>query len=137
MYIFKTSGETFEGVIRCQKHAFVGRPRDLVSTEHVLISKNKRDLSSREKQIQYIMKIQNIRPIRPGEAERCWPGNEGRWKYIVECDGTVKLPQPFNLKEVLGKVRAKKYGPAVSFKKLDAEDETDIQAHLRSMNIHL
>ena len=132
MYIFKTSGATFEGVIDHQRHAFVSKPGDWNPEEYALISKNRRDLSAGEKQIQYIMKIRDIRPIRPGEAEEYWPGNEGRWKYIVECYDIVRIPQPFNLNEVL-KDRAVKYRPAVSFKKLDDEDEKDILDHLGKM----
>lgn len=132
MYIFKTSGATFEGVIDHQRHAFVSKPGDWNPEEYALISKNRRDLSAGEKQIQYIMKIEKIRRIRPGEVEKYWPGNEGRWKYIVECYDIVRIPQPFNLNEVL-KDRAVKYRPAVSFKKLDDEDEKDILDHLGKM----
>ena len=77
MYLFKTSGKTFQSVIKNQKHAFFGKPKDWHVGELVLVSKNKGDCQSREKQIQYTMTLRDVRLLRPGEAEQYWPGNRG------------------------------------------------------------
>lgn len=76
MYLFKTSGKTFNSVIKNQKHAFSSMPRDWHPNELVLVSKNKTDCNYGEKQIQYTMRLNNIRLLQPGEAEKYWPGNE-------------------------------------------------------------
>jgi 5-methylcytosine-specific restriction protein A len=122
MYLFKTSGTTIDSVIKNQKHAFTGAPRDWYAGEIVLVSKNKENLSIGEKQIRYIMRIENIREIRPGEAEMYWPGNEGRWKYLIECYDTIKLDRPFDLADIL-KESAKKFQPIMTFKRIDNSDE--------------
>ena len=103
MYLFKTSGEIFNSVIKNQKHAFLYMPKDWSPNELVLVSKNKSDCNNSEKQIQYTMRIGDIRPLKTGEAEKYWPGNEGRWKYLVICKDTHIVNQPFNLEEILGK----------------------------------
>lgn len=125
MYLFKTSGETFNNVITHQKHAFRGMPQDWYQGEIVLVSKNQSDLDRGEKQTSYIMKISNIRRLRPGEADRYWPGNEGRWKYLVECYDTKQLAIPFNLREIVGR-NAQRYGPVQSFTKIRTNDEQRI-----------
>jgi len=135
MYIFKTSGETFESVIKNQKHAFKGKPKDWKIGELVLVSKNMKDLRGDEKQIQYIMKIEDIREATDDEIEKYWPGNKGRWKYIVDCYDTVKLDDSFNLKDdVLGS-EVKRYDPIVTFGKIKQEHEIKIRDFLDSMNI--
>jgi len=130
MYLFKTSGKTFNSVIKNQKHAFVGKPKNWHVGELVLVSKNKGDCAFREKQIQYTMILRDIRLLRPGEAERYWPGNEGRWKYLVLCDGTTEI-QPFNLEAVLGH-EFKEYSPVMTFKKVLARHENMIAEYLRN-----
>ncbi len=97
MYLFKTSGKTFDSVILNEKHAFLTKPKDWYVGELVLVSKNKVDCSKNEKQIQYVMKIVDIRPLRQGESERYWPGTEGRWRYLVICEDARRIKQPFNL----------------------------------------
>ena len=46
MLIFKTSGQTFESVIRNEKHAFPNCPKNWFRGETVLVSKNKQDIGS-------------------------------------------------------------------------------------------
>ena len=97
MLLFKTSGKTFNSVIKNEKHAFSSMPRIWSPNELVLVSKNKADCNYREKQIQYTMRLSDIRPLQYGEVEKYWPGNEGRWKYLVLCKSTKLISQPFNL----------------------------------------
>ena len=130
MYLFKTSGKTFQSVIKNQKHAFSGKPKDWYVGELVLVSKNKDDCQAREKQIQYTMTLRDIRLLRPGEADRYWPGNEGRWKYLVLCDGTAEI-RPFNLEDVLGD-EFKMYWPIMTFKKVISRHEKMIEEYLRN-----
>lgn len=132
MYLFKTSGSTFDSVIENQKHAFSGMPRDWFPGELVLVSKNKSDCNYREKQIQYTMRLDDIRPIKSGEADKYWPGNEGRWKYLVICNDTKRIKQPFNLEEILG-YEAKRYGPVITFSKFTPEHEKIIEEYLKKV----
>lgn len=122
MYVFKTSGRTIGSVVANQRHAFASRPKDWHRGELILVCKNRVDLTSGEKQIQYTMRFSAIRPLQPGEAERYWPGTEGRWKYIVECTDTHRLLRPFELSEAIGS-NAESYAPVVTFKKCPAADE--------------
>ena len=126
MLLFKTSGETFDSVIRNQKHAFVGEPRSWSPGELVLVSKNKKSLAPREKQIQYSMRLMNVRRLIPGEAGTFWPGNEGRWNYLMECADTIELREPFNLDEVLGN-ESEIYRPVVTFKRILPQHESKIE----------
>lgn len=124
MYLFKTSGSTFDSVISNQKHAFKGKPRDWHKGELVLVSKNKADCAPGEKQISYIMRLNEIRRTSDGEIENYWPGNPGRWNYIVDCIKTEQISMPFNLKEILG-YEAKEYNAVMTFKKV-REDHKDM-----------
>ncbi len=117
MYIFKTSGATFDSVIRNQKHAFRNKPRDWQPEEIVLVSKNKGDCAPREKQISFTMRLKEIRGTGDDEIERYWPGNPGRWKYIVDCTGTEAVPTPFNLDDVLGD-SSQDYDPVITFARI-------------------
>ena len=132
MYLFKTSGKTFNSVIKNQKHAFSSMPRNWYPNEIVLVSKNKTDCNYREKQIQYTMRLDDIRPLRPGEVEKYWPGNEGRWKYLVLCENTKHINQPFNLDEILGE-DSKTYAPVMTFRKFEPEHEEIVEDYLRKM----
>lgn len=134
MYLFKTSGETFASVIANQKHAFVAIPRDWCRGELVLVSKNKSDCSQTEKQIQYVMRLDNIRLLEPGETDRYWPGNEGRWKYLVECTDIKRISQPFNLADILGD-EARVYAPVMTFKRLSPEHEQVIGDYLHKIGV--
>jgi len=132
MYLFKTSGKTFDSVIKNQKHAFSSMPRDWHPNEIVLVSKNKADCNYGEKQIQYTMRLVDIRPLRPGEVEKYWPGNEGRWKYLVICENTKIINQPFNLEDILGE-DARSYAPVMTFRKFDPEHEKIVEDYLRKI----
>ncbi len=132
MYLFKTSGSTFDSVIENQKHAFSSMPQGWYPGELVLVSKNKSDCNYREKQIQYTMRLVDIRPIKPGEADEYWPGNEGRWNYLVICNETKPIKQPFNLEEILGD-EARRYGPVMTFSKLTLKHEKMIEEYLRKV----
>jgi hypothetical protein len=129
VYLFKTSGATFNSVIKNQKHAFSGKPMDWHVGELVLVSKNKMDCQFREKQIQYTMKLQEVRLLRPGEAERYWPGTEGRWKYLIICDDTTSI-RPFNLEDVIGD-EFRGYSPIMTFKKVLPRHEKMIEDYLK------
>ena len=129
MYLFKTSGATFDSVIENQKHAFRGKPRDWHRGEIVLVSKNKKDLRLGEKQIQYRMRLENIRELRPGESERYWPGTEGRWRYLVECTDTERLGRAFDLEDVLGP-DAQGYKSVMTFKKFEPEHAQAIERRI-------
>jgi hypothetical protein len=132
MYLFKTSGSTFNSVIENQKHAFSGMPRAWSPGELVLVSKNKSDCNYREKQIQYTMRLDDIRPIKSGEADKYWPGNEGRWKYLVICNDTKLIKQPFNLEEILGD-ESRSYGPVMTFTKFTPKQEKMIEEYLKKV----
>ena len=134
MYLFKTSGKTFDSVILNQKHAFAGMPRDWYVGELVLVSKNKVDCSKNEKQIQYVMKLVDIRPLKPGESEKYWPGTEGRWRYLFICEDTRRIKQPFDLHEILGD-RARLYAPIMTFKKFEPEDEELLTQYIEKVGL--
>ncbi|MBM3224444.1 MAG: DUF4268 domain-containing protein, partial [Candidatus Tectomicrobia bacterium] len=129
MFLFKTSGATLASVVKNQKHAFKGYPRDWDVGEVVLISKNIADCGRGERQIQYVMALDSIRPIEPGESERYWPGTEGRWHYLVQCRDTQRINHPFNLQEALG-VSATEYKAVMTFKRFNPEHERRIRAFL-------
>ncbi len=129
MFIFKTSGKTFDSVIRHQKHAFKTKPRDWEPGEIVLVSKNKKDCKPGEKQISYTMRLQNIRETTDGEIEIYWPDNPGRWNYIVDCTDKERLPIPFNLEDIIGDA-SQEYKPILTFKKVKPDHEKAILAWL-------
>ncbi len=130
MLLFKTSGTTLDSVVRNQKHAFNGKPRDWHIGEIVLVSKNLADCGKSERQIQYVMALDSIRSILPGESERYWPGTEGRWRYLVLCRDTKRIGRPFNLQDALG-ASAKEYSPVMTFKRLTPDHEGLLRAFLR------
>ena len=129
MFLFKTSGKTLPNVIRYQAHAFRGHPREWEPGELVLVSKNRSDCARAERQIQYTMELKAIRPLQPGEAESLWPGSEGRWKYLIQCEATRRLAQPFNLHDVLG-AEALPYGPIMTFVRLSPTHARRIREYL-------
>lgn len=130
MYVFKTSGRTIDSVVANQRHAFASRPRDWHIGELILVCKTRVDLVPGEKQIQYTMRFGDVRPLLPGEAERYWPGTEGRWEYIVECTNTHRLRRPFELHEAIGS-DARSFAPVVTFKKCSANDQARLEDFLR------
>lgn len=125
MLLFKTSGETFDSVIRNQKHAFRNMPRFWSAGEIVLVSKNKSDLTGNDKQISYTMRIADIRITNDAEIEQFWPGNAGRWRYIVDCCSTEQVPHQFNLEDVLGR-DAEMYRGIMTYGKIAFEHEAVI-----------
>ncbi len=125
MFLFKTSGRTIKSVVANQKHAFNGQPKEWVVGEPVLVSKNRADCGMSERQVQYVMHLRKIRCLRPGEADRYWPGNEGRWRYLFECYDTVRLTRPFDLQEALG-LDAEPYRSVMTFKRFDRSDEKKV-----------
>lgn len=129
MLLFKTSGATLGSVVKNQKHAFRGQPRDWHVGEIVLVSKNRVDCGQRERQIQYVMAVDSIRPMSPGESERYWPGTEGRWRYLVLCRDTQRIDRPFNLLEALG-TSAKEYSAVMTFKRFTPDHEARLRAFL-------
>jgi hypothetical protein len=76
------------------------------------------------------MRLVDIRRLQYGEVEKYWPGNEGRWKYLVLCKSTKLISQPFNLEDIIGD-SAIPYGPVVTFRKIDPEHENIIENYLR------
>jgi hypothetical protein len=127
MFVFKTSGETIKSVVRNQKHAFLNIPKNWYPGEIALISKNKKDCGYKEKQIKFIGLLDNFRLLEPGEAEKLWPGNEGRWRYLVEFKEMKELIEPFDLQDVIGKHQCyDQYRGVVCYKRLPSKDETMI-----------
>lgn len=122
MYIFKTSGATFDSVIRNQKHAFDKKPKDWRAGEIVLVSKNKRDCAPNEKQISFAMRLNDIRKATEDEIEKYWPGNAERWNYIFDCSSTEPVPIPFNLDDVLGP-SSRVYKNVMTFRKVEPNHE--------------
>ena len=96
MHIFKTSLETYNSVIENKKHAFRNKPKDLDTGDIIIISKNKKGMKFGAKQISHYAILKNIRETNDIEIESLWPGNPGRWKYIIEFSDVVELPKPFN-----------------------------------------
>jgi len=136
MYLFKTAGNTFKSVIENQKHAFKNEPKDWYKGEIILVSKNIKDCKPTEKQIQYIMRLREIRRASEEEIERLWPGNKGRWKFIADCIDTEPISNPFNLNELLGD-EAKLYSPVVTFKKIESYHEEIILRYIGLREIFL
>jgi hypothetical protein len=99
MYLFKTKNSNFKSVIETAKHGYSYEPQKWDVGELVLVSKNKGDLQPDEKQIQYTMTIRTVRKLKYGESQRIWPGNEGNWNYLIECENTQELIEPFDLKD--------------------------------------
>lgn len=132
MRIFKTSGKTIESVLHNKMHAFDFQPAGWYVDEMILISKNKSDLEKNENQIQYIAYIKNFRIAKKGEVQKLWPGNEGRWKYVIEFKKIIKLSQPFDLKDLLGVNN--KYRSIQTQGKIESQDEDKIKMYLKKIN---
>jgi hypothetical protein len=134
MLLMRTSGSTLGSVVKNCKHASKNEPKGWYMGELILISKNKKPYRQREKQIQYIMKIKDIRPLLPGEAERYWPGNEGRWRYLIDGENCIDIVNHFDLKDLLDD-ESKNYNGVVCFKKILPSHETIIMNYLKSCGI--
>jgi hypothetical protein len=129
MYLLKTSDIEIDSVIQHQRHAYASTPSDWEPGERVLICKNKQDCKSDEKQIHYTMRLADIRPLKPGEADRYWPANNGKLRYLFVCDDP-KLIVAFNLKDVLGKEYLQ-YASVKTYKKISPKHERLIASHLK------
>ena len=134
MLIFKTSKETINSVVENKKHAFENEPKDWFKGEIALICKNRKDCDKWEKQIKYIMIVDNIRFTDNDEVNRLWPGNRNRWNFIVEGSDVKRLSKPFNLNEVLGKNIPPGFLNQPPYIKLNLIEETIILKHLKSIN---
>ena len=134
MLLFKTSGNTFDSVIANQKHAFKGHPKNWEAGEIILISKNKTFCKPKEKQIQYIMFLDNIRQTNHDEFEKYWPNNQKRWKYIADCSSCLNLQKSFNILELVGQEFFHDYGRVQTFKKKDPKHEVLLLNFLKSIN---
>src|SRR5215510_12756249 len=130
VYLFKTSGATFDSVIKNEKHAFSNKPSNWNKGEIVLVSKNKVDCKLSEKQIQYIMHFVEIRPLKAGEADQYWPGANRTWNYLIVCNNTKLIRRPFNLEDLLGHEH-KSYAPIMTFKRISPKHESIIEEYLR------
>ena len=133
MFIFKTSGATFDSVIYNQKHAFRNQPTNLREGHLIIVSKNKNDCTEGEKQIQYRMFVDKVERVTPVEIEKYWPGNGDRWNYIVHCSKTVRLETPFDLVDVLGD-KAAKYQSGQNYAQLDWAEENKVIEFLFETN---
>jgi bisphosphoglycerate-dependent phosphoglycerate mutase len=109
-------------------------PRDWHPNELILISKNKKDCKDGEKQIQYTMRLVDIRPLEQGEVEKYWPGNENRWKYLVNCKQIKPIDKPFNIEDLLID-DSDPYKHVVIFKKIKTEHKEIIKKHLNVLNL--
>ncbi len=129
MLIFKTSGETLPGVIKCHKHAYNNHPTNWSVHEPILIAKRKKDLEVGEKQIQYVARLSEIKQVtNQKELEKCW-SNVRNWRYIYILEDIIMLKNPFNLED-LG-IDKTAYRPIVTFKKLPPNDESKVLKYLR------
>ncbi len=135
MYIFKTSGLTFDSVIRNQKHAYSSMPQDWSHGELILVSKNCNDCdhSANEKQIQYTMRFVDIRYLQAGEAEKYWPRNNRNWKHLVICNDRKMINLPFNLKELISKEDYEPYWKRQTFRKIEPSHEKIINNYLEKV----
>ena len=129
MLLFKTSGATLRSVIANQRHAFLNRPKRWCPGELILVSKNRTDCRAGEKQIQYVMVLDDIRPVRQGEVKEYWPGNEGRWRFIAVCHGAAAVAEPFDLVDALG-ADGDAYRTVINFATLLPQHEVLVLARL-------
>ncbi|MFA6618269.1 MAG: hypothetical protein WCT23_04290 [Candidatus Neomarinimicrobiota bacterium] len=131
MHLFKTSAETFESVIKNEKHAFRGKPKDLHAGDVILISKNLTHDSGIVKQISYYAILDKIVSASFHDIERFWPGNGGRWNYITEFMKVIKIDTPFNLNDVLPKEYLNEYRGVQTHKKIPKEHEKLIWSSIK------
>ena len=134
MYIFKTSGETFNSVIENKKHAFKSCPSDYHRGEIALISKNKSSLNKDEKEIKYAMRIKEIREATSSEIENYWPGHGNKWKYIVDMYDRMEFLIPINLDDVVD-TKQGFYKGIQTYRKVKEKDKQDFLSYIDSQNI--
>jgi len=130
MYLMKSSGATYQRVLKLRKHAFRGRPTDITEGEFVLLSKNAEDCAPTEPQVQYVAKVLRVRAASAEELNASFPGVEAgeRWEFVVELYWPKKLDRPFNLTGVPG-FNGRRYGQVQTFAKLDPRDELPLLDH--------
>jgi hypothetical protein len=135
MYLFKAAGQTYASVVRHERHAFPGTPREITEDEFVLLSKNREDCSMLEKQVQYVAKFAGIRRAQRGELERYWPGSqqEHEWHWMADLYARRALDHPFNLDDVPG-LDAAQYRPVQGFARLRDRDAYALLDYLARTN---
>lgn len=138
MYLMKAAGATYSQVMKFRKHAFFGRPSEIVPDEVVLLSKNVADCAPTESQVQFIAKVTGVRVPRGDELEKDFPGVKAgeRWEHVVDFYLVRQLQSPFNLSGIPG-FNWKRYGQVQSFAKLDPADEMLLLKHLCRYNERL
>jgi hypothetical protein len=138
VFLFKASGATYRKVVRQSKHAFPVRPVDVAVDEFVLLSKNREDCATSEKQIQHVAKVLAVRSPDDGELEAAFPNVHAseRFRCVVELYWGRPLARPFNLSGVPG-LNYKRYDTVQDFAKLDEADSLAIVRHLTTTNSEL
>lgn len=134
MLLFKTAGDTINGVLFHQKHAFYSRPKDYYQGEIALISKNRKDCRKEEKQIQHIMYLNDMRFSNHEEIERYWPNNFGRWRFIADCYDMTILKTPFNLDDIIDYNQLRPYKNMTPAQKILPVYEQIILDYLKNIN---
>ena len=79
MYLFKASGATYQRVISGTKHAFANRPVEVAPHEFILLSRNRNDCTSSERQVQHVAKVLRCRNASPSEMDVAF--------YVVNAEG--------------------------------------------------
>ena len=74
MFLFKSSGATYDRVVANSVHAFNGSPAAVKGDEFVLLSKNRVDCEGGEEQVQYVAKLARVRLAGPEEIDQLFPG---------------------------------------------------------------
>ena len=135
MFLFKASGATYRKVAKQSKHAFPFSPTDVVGDEFVLLSKNREDCATSERQIQYVAKVLSVRSPAAGELEAAFPNvNAGaRFGCVVDLYWSRPLANAFNLSEVPG-LNYRRYDTVQDFAKLDEADALAVVRHLTATN---
>ena len=138
MYLLKATGATYRKVIRQSKHAFPHQPKGEADDRFVLLSKNKEDCTTTERQIQHVAKILNVRDPHPGELDKAFSGVDAstRWRCVGDLYWGRPLVNPFNLSEVAG-LNYKRYDTVQNFAALDHLDAVAVVKHLEETNPEL
>jgi hypothetical protein len=124
MFLYKSAGATYMKVVRQSLHAFPHGPTAAREDEFVLLSKNRKDCSMLEKQIQYTAKVQWVRHASGNELDHFFPGIRAstRWRSVIKLYWVKPLTNPFSLAAVPG-LDYRRYATVQGFAKFDAPDE--------------
>lgn len=135
MFLFKASGSTYTKVLDQGVHAFQYSPAEVNGDELILLSKNKKDCSLLERQVQAVAKLDQVRPATPSELDEFFPGvaASARWRCAVELYWLRRLTKPFNLVGIKG-FKAKRYKTVQGFARLDVGDDLALVQHLAKTN---